>query len=78
MSATGTGNMLVQHLEGSGVDIDTAVVTPAFFDANLKVAYDFKLYDSARLRLPAGTQNTSHTYQSDSDKRALPDPGYLY
>ena len=78
MSATGTGNMLVQHLEGSGVDIDTAVVTPAFFDANLKVAYDFKLYDYACLELSAGIQNIFNSYQSDFDKGELRDSGYIY
>ncbi len=51
LTATATGSMLVQHLQGSGTDVDCAVTTPAFFDAALKVAYDFSVFTYATLHL---------------------------
>jgi outer membrane receptor for ferrienterochelin and colicins len=44
LTGTYTGKMLVQHMESSGTPVDVAVETPSFFDANLKVSKDFKLF----------------------------------
>ena len=38
LNATGTGPMTVQHMEGSGTDVDLAVRTQSFFDASVKLA----------------------------------------
>ena len=78
LSGTYTGSMLVQHLKGSGTPIDEAVNTPDFFDANIKVSYDFPLFDHSYIQLNAGVQNIFNAYQSDFDKGYLRDSGYMY
>lgn len=78
LSGTYTGSMLVQHLEGSGTPIDEAVNTPDFFDANVKVSYDFPLFNHTFIQLNAGVQNIFNAYQSDFDKGYLRDSGYIY
>ena len=78
LSGTYTGEMLVQHLAGSGTDVDVAVTTPDFFDLNLKVAYDFRIFNYATLQVNAGVQNIFNAYQKDFDQGALRDSGYIY
>lgn len=80
LSLTGTysGNMLVQHMESSGTPIDVAVKTPAFFDANFKIAYDFQLFQFAKLQLHAGLMNIFNSFQSDLDRGIDRDSGYMY
>lgn len=78
LSGTYTGEMLVQHLAGSGTDVDVAVTTPDFFDLNLKVAYDFRIFNYVTLQLNAGVQNIFNAYQKDFDQGALRDSGYIY
>lgn len=80
VSATGTysGEMLVQHFAGSGTPIDVAVKTPTFFDMNLKVSYDFKILDYAKLQINGGVLNIFNSYQKDFDKGADRDSGYIY
>lgn len=78
LSATYTGDMLVQHLAGSGTPVDVAVKTPAFFDANLKVSYELKLTGKVCLDLSAGVMNIFNAYQKDFDKGYLRDSGYIY
>lgn len=43
-----------------------------------KAAYDFKLYKSITLQVNAGVQNIFNAYQSDFDKGAERDSGYIY
>lgn len=78
LSATYTGDMLVQHLAGSGTPVDVAVKTPAFFDANLKISYELKLTGKVCLDLSAGVMNIFNAYQKDFDKGYLRDSGYIY
>ncbi len=78
LSGTYTGSMLVQHLEGSGTPVDRAVETRRFFDANLKIAYDFRIFNHASLQLNAGLQNIFNAYQRDFDQGYLRDSGYIY
>ena len=78
VSATYTGSMLVQHIEGSGTDIDRAVTTPRFFDANLKLTYEFKVFHTACIEASAGIFNIFNSYQNDFDKGPLRDSGYIY
>ena len=78
LSATYTGQMLVQHLQGSGTTIDKAVTTPQFFDANLKLSYEFKIYKDVCLDLNGGIMNIFNAYQRDFDKGYLRDSGYIY
>lgn len=78
LSATYTGPMLVQHMEGSGTDIDCTVTTPRFFDANLKFSYEFKIFHSACVEPSVGITNIFNSYQRDFDKGYLRDSGYIY
>ncbi len=70
--------MLVQHLEGSGTPVDVAVNTRSFFDATLKMSYEFRLFDHANLQINAGLQNIFNAYQRDFDQGYLRDSGYIY
>ncbi len=78
LSGTYSGSMLVQHLEGSGTPVDTAVDTPEFFDASFKISYDFKIFNHASLQINAGINNIFNSYQNDFDKGYLRDSGYIY
>ncbi len=77
-SATGTGPMTVQHMEGSGTDIDLAVRTQSFFDASLKLTYNFKLFNRVNLDVSAGVSNIFNSYQNDFDLGPTRDSGYIY
>lgn len=77
LSATYTGPMLVQHLAGY-VESDREVVTPSFFDLNLKFSYDFRLASSSTLQLNGGVQNIFNAYQRDFDQGPDRDAGYIY
>jgi len=77
-SATGTGPMTVQHMESSGTDIDLAVRTKSFFDASLKLTYNFKLFNRVNLDVSAGVSNIFNSYQNDFDLGSTRDSGYIY
>lgn len=77
LSGTYTGSMLVQHLAGYILQ-DKAVKTPDFFDMNVKLAYQFPLYKEMKLEISAGVQNIFNAYQSDFDRGANRDSGYMY
>lgn len=78
LTGTYTGSMLVQHMASSGTPVDVAVETPSFFDANLKVAKDFKLFPGVGLQLNAGLMNIFNSYQDDFDSGIDRDSGYIY
>lgn len=78
LSGTYTGRMLVQHVAGSGLSVDTAVETPRFFALDLKASYDFLLGRGITLRLSAGVQNLFDSYQDDFDTGYDRDSGYVY
>lgn len=78
LSGTATGSMVVQHCEGSGTEIDRAERTSPFFDANFKIAYDFKVWKSATIQLNAAVMNIFNSYQNDFDQGADRDSGYIY
>lgn len=77
LTGTYTGSMLVQHLAGY-IEADREEKTSDFFDMNMKVAYDFPLFSQTTLQLNAGVQNIFNAYQSDFDKGADRDAGYVY
>lgn len=77
-TGTGTGPMLVQHMEGSGTDVDLAVKTQSFFDASVKLTYTFRLFNRANLDVSAGVSNIFNSYQRDFDEGMLRDSGYIY
>ncbi|WP_290395157.1 TonB-dependent receptor [Paramuribaculum intestinale] len=77
-NATGTGPMTVQHMEGSGTDVDLAVRTQSFFDASVKLTYNFKLFNRVNLDVSAGVSNIFNSYQNDFDSGVNRDSGYIY
>ena len=78
VTGTCTGEMLVQHMAGSGVERDVAVTTPAFCDVNLRLAYDLRVYKEITLQLYGGVQNLFNAYQSDFDQGKNRDSSYIY
>ena len=78
VTGTATGPMLVQHMEGSGTDVDLAVRTQSFFDASAKLAYTFRVFNRVNLEISAGVSNIFNSYQSDFDKGPKRDSGYIY
>ncbi|MCH5220721.1 MAG: TonB-dependent receptor [Muribaculaceae bacterium] len=77
-TGTYTGDMLVQHLQGSGTPIDVAVTTPNFFDAGFKLSYEFTIFKHACLEASIGITNLFNSYQCDFDTGYLRDSGYIY
>ena len=79
LSATGTytGKMLIEHHAGM-IEVNRTVQTPSFWDAGLKGAYDFRLYESFSLQINAGVQNLFNSFQNDFDSGADRDSGYIY
>ena len=53
ITGTYTGPMLVQHLVGSGTDVDLAVRTRSFFDAGVRLTYSFKIFNRVSLEVYA-------------------------
>lgn len=78
LTGTATGPMLVQHLVGSGTDVDMAVTTQTFFDASAKFTYTFRLFSRVNLDLSAGISNIFNSYQRDFDTGHLRDSRYIY
>lgn len=78
LNGTATGPMTVQHLVGSGTDIDLAVRTQSFFDASLKFAYCFRIFKKIDIDVTAGITNIFNSYQRDFDLGAQRDSGYIY
>ncbi|MBT0710832.1 hypothetical protein INE91_04716 [Phocaeicola vulgatus] len=52
--------------------------TPDFFELNLKAGYDFNLYKGITMQVNAGVHNIFNAYQSDFDRGAKRDSGYIY
>jgi outer membrane receptor for ferrienterochelin and colicins len=77
LSGTYTGSMLVQHFAGY-IPKDIQVNTPKFYDLSLKLSYDFKINNSAKMQLNGGIQNIFNSYQNDFDKGTFRDSKYIY
>lgn len=78
VTGTCTGEMLVQHLAGSGVERDAAVTTPRFLDMNLRLSYEITVCKEFTLQLYGGVQNLFDAYQKDFDRGPERDSGYVY
>ncbi|MDE6077101.1 MAG: TonB-dependent receptor, partial [Muribaculaceae bacterium] len=78
LTGTLTGPMTVQHLVGSGTDVDLAVRTQSFFDMGLKFGYCFNIFKDIDLDVTAGISNIFNSYQNDFDSGMLRDSGYMY
>lgn len=77
LSGTYTGSMLLQHFAGY-IPKDMQVNSPAFYDLNIKLSYDFKINSSAKMQVNGGVQNIFNSYQSDFDKGVFRDSKYIY
>lgn len=78
VTGTFTGPMTVQHMEGSGTDIDLAVRTESFFDASAKLVYCFNIFRQVDIDVTAGVSNIFNSYQRDFDSGTRRDSGYIY
>ncbi len=78
VSGTFTGSMPVQHIAGSGTPVDKVVDTPSFYDVNVKLTYELKIFRTACLEFGLGVMNIFDSYQKDFDKGYLRDSGYIY
>lgn len=84
LSGTVTGSMQVQHIlgytnqDGEYISQDKVKQTPIFFDANLKIAYQFPIAKSLQGEISAGILNLFNSYQNDFDKGKDRDAGYIY
>ena len=72
-----TGSMLVQHFAGY-VPEDEEVVTPVFFEWDVKLCYDIPLYKHYTLEINAGVKNILNHFQRDLDKGMDRDAGFVY
>ena len=60
------------------IRIDELKKTPTFFDMGFKLSYDFDFFSSTCLQIYAGMNNLLNAMQSDYDKGADRDSGYIY
>ena len=72
-----TGSMLMPHLAGY-VPVDEEVLTPAFWDLGIRLAYDVHLYKQYCLEISCGIKNILDQYQTDIDQGVNRDAGYIY
>ena len=77
LSGTYTGSMLIEHHSGY-IAANRTEKTNQFLDMTLKASYDFALYKNTTLQLNVGLNNIFNDYQSDFDKGADRDSGYIY
>lgn len=77
LSGTYTGSMYVPHLAGY-IPKDKLEKSGQFFDANIKLSYDFSISGNYTLQVNCGVQNIFQSYQKDFDQGADRDAGYIY
>ena len=76
-SGTYTGSMYVPHMAGY-IEKDKLEKSGDFFDANIKLNYDFTISGNYVLQLNCGVQNIFQSYQKDFDRGEFRDAGYIY
>ncbi len=77
LSGVYTGSMYVPHYAGYIAE-DHLLMSNTFFELNFKIAYDIKIGNLMTLQLNGGIQNITNSYQSDFDKGANRDAGFIY
>lgn len=75
-----TGTMLVPYFGPAIANPEVGELrkTQTFFDAGLKLTYEFHLSDEVSLELNSGMKNIFNSYQKDLDKGISRDPSYIY
>ncbi len=79
-TGTYTGSMLVPYF---GPQLTNPVEgelreSNSFFDAGVKLSYDFRVTDDVKVQLSGGVKNIFNSYQSDFDLGIDRDPSYVY
>ncbi|MFV0269481.1 MAG: TonB-dependent receptor [Draconibacterium sp.] len=79
MAFTGnyTGDMLVPYFGTENPDGELRE-SGSFFDAGVKLSYDFRVTDHVKVQLNGGVKNIFNSYQDDFDSGIGRDPGYVY
>ena len=77
LNGKATGSMLVPHLAGF-IANDEEVLTPAFWDLGIRLAYDIHLYKHYTLNVSTGVKNLLDQFQRDLDKGENRDAGFIY
>ena len=85
LSGNYTGRMYVPHEAGFGVEgVDrfskqnVTEHTPSFFELNIRLSYDFDIYNDSKLQLNVGVQNIFNSFQKDFDTGAGRASKYVY
>jgi outer membrane receptor for ferrienterochelin and colicins len=75
-----TGNMLVPYFGPQLPNPEDGELreSDSFFDAGVKLSYDFRVSDDVKIQLNGGVKNIFNSYQSDFDSGVDRDPAYIY
>ncbi|WP_346855669.1 TonB-dependent receptor [uncultured Draconibacterium sp.] len=75
-----TGNMLVPYFgpQLSNPEVGELRESSSFFDAGVKLTYDFRVSDDVKIQLNGGIKNIFNSYQNDFDLGIDRDPAYVY
>ena len=75
-----TGNMLVPYFgpQLPNPEVGELRESDSFFDAGVKLSYDFRISDDVKVQLSGGMKNIFNSYQSDFDTGIDRDPAYVY
>ncbi|NRA47910.1 MAG: outer membrane beta-barrel protein, partial [Phaeodactylibacter sp.] len=76
-TGTYTGSMIVPRIVGANGSPDLLESDP-FFDANLKLSYQFKVSDDFNLELSGGARNLFNSYQPEFDSGPERDSDFVY
>ena len=77
LSGTYTGPMYTPHFSGY-IANDLIVKTKDFYDIGVNLSYKINIYDDYSIVINTGVKNILNSYQSDFDKGANRDAGYVY
>lgn len=76
-NGTFTGPMLIEHYAGWILE-DEEVMTPAFFDGSVRIAWHFHPTSFLKCELSLSCKNFLDSFQKDIDSGMLKDSGYMY
>ena len=77
ISATYTGSMIVPRVVGDNGFLNL-INSNTFFDANIKVSYEFAIRDDFHLELSGGVKNIFNSFQPEFDSGPERDSDFVY
>ena len=77
ISATYTGSMIVPRVVGDNGFLNL-INSNTFFDANIKVSYEFAIRDDFHLELSGGVKNVFNSFQPEFDSGPERDSDFVY